>query len=271
MQLIVGRIPFLVCAPYFHASFSGAPRGVIFVDGTPSQQNQKLREGLTHLAPSSSIAYGQHPELYSILPELCTGSTLEIRSVKLFSQVPWEGLHGKPVHLSPQSATSSHLLRVIAGLRWSIEPKWIRSPWGTEPCVARLLIGDEALLESTQDQWAYSYDLASLWQDWHGLPFVFGIWMVHHSVLESAPLAQLLGEYRAHLKQSVESFRQNPQIALDHWLNVYPSKLSRDFLMQYFQVVDYGFSQAQKQSLQLFLELSAQLDLIPNAPALRFL
>lgn len=271
MQLIVGRIPFLVCAPYFHEALEQPPEGVIFRDGPPSFQNQNLREGLVHLAPSSSFAYGQDSGLYGILPELCTGSTLEIRSVKMFSQLPWEALNGQPVHLTPQSATSVHLLKLIAGQFWGVQPRWIETPWGQTPCAARLLIGDEALLESEKGVWPYMYDLASLWQDWQGLPFVFGIWIVHHRAFESPELIPVLTRYRNHLAASVESFRENPGRALDRWLRVFPSPLSRDFLLRYFQIVDYGFSAAQKKSLEQFLKLCAEAGLIKQAPALRFL
>lgn len=271
MQLIVGRIPFLVCAPYFHASLDEVPEGVRFIDGPPSFQNQKLREGLVHLAPSSSFAYGQNPGLYGILPELCTGSSLEIRSVKLFSKVPWQELNNAQIHLTPQSSTSIHLLKLISQRFWKISPHWVIQPWGDVPCSARLLIGDEALLETAKANWEYTYDLASLWQEWHGLPFVFGIWIVHHSAWESPQLANSFATFRTHLSSSVEAFRKDPESALAHWMQHYPTELSLDFLQQYFQIVEYGFSDLHKKSLQLFLQLSAEEGLIPSAPPLRFL
>jgi chorismate dehydratase len=271
LQLTVGRIPFLVCAPYFFRSFSPSEGKISFLDGSPSEQNLRLASAKIHLAPSSSYAYAQNPDLFWILPDVCTGSTLEVRSVRLFSNVPLQELDQKSIHLTPQSATSSHLLKLLLGMWKKISPRWVESPWGTEPCAARLLIGDEALIESQANSWAYSYDLATLWQEWQGLPFVFGMWIVHHSAVDSPVLNPLLQEYRAGLIANVEEFRRDPVHALTDWLRVYPTSLSLEFLLQYYGVMDYRFTTEHKKSLELFYSLCAVAGLIERAPALRFL
>lgn len=270
MKLIVGRIPFLVCTPFFHRGLSTPISGVKYLDGTPSFQNKNLAEGLIHLAPSSSFAYGLHPEKYWILPELCTGSTLEIRSVKLFSKVPFSELQGKKVHLSPQSATSVQLLRLLTEVWKGIFPLWSEAPWsGNED--ARLLIGDQALEEETLHSWKYSYDLASLWQEWQQLPFVFGIWIVNREVANSQDRLPILSDYRAHLQESVAQFRATPAQCLEKWLQHYPSTLKIDDLLRYYEIVDYRFSEAHKHSLALFLELCTKAGYLKENPPLHFL
>jgi len=271
MQLIVGRIPFLVCAPYFFRSFHPSGGEITFLDGPPSLQNSRLAQGKVHLAPSSSYAYALNPELYWILPDVCTGSTLEVRSVRLFSQVPLHELHQKAVHLTPQSATSVHLLKLLLGHWQQIVPDWIESPWGTQPCAARLLIGDEALLESQRGYWPFSYDLATLWQEWQGLPFVFGMWIVHRSAVDSPELRSLLEQFRAGLIANVDEFRKDPAHALECWLKQYPTTLSLDFLLQYYDVMDYRFTVDHRKALAIFFTLCAEAGLIPEAPLLRFL
>jgi predicted solute-binding protein len=84
-------------------------------------------------------------------------------------------------------------------------------------------------------------------------------------------LAATFSAFRKQLSQSVEAFRKDPESALAHWMQHYPTQLSLDFLKQYFQIVEYGFSDLHKKSLQLFLQLSAEEGLIASAPPLRFL
>ena len=88
MDLLVGRIPFLVCAPFFHG-FLGReqefPR-VRFVDGPPSVHSRGLREGTIHLSPASSLTFAQKPGAFVLSPRLCTSCSFEVRSVKLFCE-----------------------------------------------------------------------------------------------------------------------------------------------------------------------------------------
>jgi len=266
--LSVGRIPFLVCSPFFYNDLQASCAGIFFQDGPPSQQNQALFEGKIQLAPSSSVAYARHPELFWIIPEICTGSTLEIRSVKLFSLRPLSELDGQPIHLTSQSGTSVQLMRLLAENYVGIHPRWIEGPWGSHPCTARLLIGDQALAEEEFGAWPYRYDLATLWQKWQGLPFVFGMWIVHASALEQGTL---LEQYRQHLMDSVKSFRAEPESALETWVRRYPTRIPMDTLLDYFGIIDYRFTDAHKESLARFYSLCQEAGIIERAPALRFL
>ena len=270
--LVVGRIPFLVCAPYFHRALSAPPlQGVTYLDGTPSQHNQQLSQGLIHLAPSSSYAYALHPESYWIMPDFCTGSTLEIRSVKLFSKFPIQDLTERKIHLTPQSATSVHLLKLILRSRFRLEPTWSEGAYAPETCDARLLIGDQALAETKLGHWPFQYDLATLWQEWHDLPFTFGLWIVHRSAVEDARLYGLLQDYRVELQDSVATFQADIPGALEAWQRVYPSQLTLADLLPYYAIVDYRFTPDHKASLELFYRLCAAEGLLAKAPALRFL
>ena len=83
--LRIGRIPFLVCAPYFHASLQGLP-GVTFTDGPPRVLNALLASGAIDAAPSSSFEYARNPGDYVLIPGLCTSGRGEVKSVLLFSR-----------------------------------------------------------------------------------------------------------------------------------------------------------------------------------------
>src|SRR5687767_6752293 len=74
----VGRVPFLVCAPFFHSTLGGA-EGVRFVDGAPSLLNRELHAGRLDCAPSSSIEYGMRYREYRLFPGISTSSRLEMK------------------------------------------------------------------------------------------------------------------------------------------------------------------------------------------------
>ena len=269
--LHVGRIPFLVCAPFFHRMLGLDQPGWDYTDAPPRVLNALLRAGNIHLAPSSSLEYAQSPAQYVIAPDICTSSTLEIRSVKLFSRLPWERLHGQPVHLTGQSDTSVALVRVLSAQYFQVEPVYVEQgvfdPTGQ---VARVLIGDQALSEDAQGAWPYAYDLASVWQQWQGLPFVFGMWIVHRLALEPA-VRPVLDRFLDEVAASVDAFRQDRALALKHWCAVYPADLSWELVLSYYDAVDYRFTPDRKESLRLFYACCARLGLIPSVPELHFL
>lgn len=266
-KLHVGRLPFLVCAPFFHGFLDQNTPKLDWIDAPPAQLNGLLAQGKIHAAPSSSLEYLSHWQQYHILPDYCTGSTLEIRSVKLFSKRPLEALHGKPIYLTTQSATSVALLKILLRHQ-GIEPQYVTIP---EKCEAKLLIGDQALLESKHSPWPFEYDLASLWQDQYHLPFVFGLWIVHDQVLADPILKETLQEFRLELKKSMQSFYQKPAESLIQWLKHYPVNLEMSDLLQYYQAVDYQFSKAHQESLKLFAILCFENGLIAQIPELNFL
>lgn len=278
--LNVGRIPFLVCAPFFHRSLNGLP-GITFTDGSPARQNAWLREGRMDLSPTSSFEYALHPDSYVLLPGLCTAGRLEIRSVRLFAQVPWTDLGGKVVRLSSASATSNALFRILSRQAYGVKPKE-RLPVGVdavigtgadgfaEEILGEVAIGDEALRLAQSGTYTFSYDLAAEWMRWQNLPFAFGLWLVRREIAEGENMRAILNEYAAHVNESVQSFLADPQMALAAWLKVYPSALPMADILDFYSSADYAFTEAHAQSLRLFFSLARQEGLIERVPDLRF-
>jgi chorismate dehydratase len=268
-SLKVGRIPFLVCAPFFHQSLSGW-EGADFIDGPPSLQNQRLRDGLIDLAPSSSIEYAARPDDYVLIPGICTAGRLEIRSVRLFTQRPWTSMQGQIIQLSGASATSNALAKILSHQRYGVRPKWTEFGMvrDSEECMGQIAIGDEALAMAHRGLWTFSYDLAVEWQHWQKLPFAFGMWMVQRKA--AAEKALLLQRYAQHLYESVSAFRANPEQALTHWLRVYPSDLPLMDILDFYSSADYTLTEMHVQSLQLFYAFALEERLIPRIPEFRF-
>lgn len=264
----VGRVPFLVCAPFFHSTLGGA-EGVRFVDGPPSFLNKELHAGRIDCAPSSSIEYALRWREYRLFPGISTSSRAEMKSVLLLSRVPWEELGGKPVALSPDSDTSNLLFRILCSRRFQVKPDIRTGGYVPEggPAAA-VFIGDKALSESLSGRWPHRYDLADVWARWQGLPFSFGLWMVRRQSLSERPVAA--ARYQATLRASLASFRADPGPALDAWTRAYPSALPRELMLDFYRTADYGFSQEHAESLERFYRLAFQEGHLPEMPTLSY-
>ena len=272
MDLLVGRIPFLVCAPFFHG-FLGREHEfphVRFVDGPPSEHSRGLKAGTIHLSPASSITFAQKPGAFVLSPRLCTSCSFEVRSVKLFSRFPIEDLGGKTVRLTSQSQTSVALLKILLQERYRVRPLFIQGLAAEPGDDACLLIGDLALEETERNRFAYSYDLGTLWQDWQGTPFVFGAWIIEKSAL-GAELRPILENYLSETERSIEAFRADPAAALDRWISRFPMNLDKKSVLDYYKIIDYHFTDERKDSLEVFFGYAAKLGLIDKAPTLEFL
>ena len=267
MSLRVGRIPFLVCAPFFH-DFIGREseyREFDFVDGPPSAHSAGLMDGSIHLSPASSITFALKPGAFVLSPALCTSCSFEVRSVKLFSHYPIESLAGRTVRITSQSRTSVALLRILFEMRYGIKPAYVQGFGAEASDDACLLIGDQALEENERGRFEFAYDLGSLWQEWQGLPFVFGAWVI--SKAATAENRAGLERYMDLTERSIANFRANVGASLDRWLAKYPVSLPRSVVEDYYKVIDYRFTEERKQSLALFLGLAARMGLTEqNAP-----
>jgi len=272
MTLRVGRIPFLVCAPFFF-DFLGREQDfpdVAFVDGPPSAHSLGLKNGNIHLSPASSITFAQKPGAFVLAPNLCTSCSFEVRSVKLFAKYPIEELSGKRIRMTLQSRTSVALLRILLEIRYGLHPDYVDGLGAEEGDDACLLIGDMALEENERNRFPFSYDLGTLWQDWQGLPFVFGAWVISKDALTPELKPSLL-RYLEATEQSIQKFGTNPPAALDKWLAKYPVSLPRNVVEDYYKVLDYRFTDERKMSLTLFFELSAKLNLCDPVHRLEYL
>lgn len=271
MTLRVGRIPFLVCAPFFH-DFIGREseyRDIEFVDGPPSKHCAGLKDGSIHLSPASSITFAQKPGAFVLSPSLCTSCSFEVRSVKLFSKFRISELGGRRVRMTAQSRTSVTLLRILLEERLGVKPIYVDGAYeeGDDAC---LLIGDQALEENECHRFEFDYDLGTLWKDWQKMPFVFGAWIISKTALDGG-LRDSLHRYMDATRVSIEKFREDPSLALDKWLKRYPVKLPRQVVENYYSVLDYRFTEARKQSLTKFFEFAKKLGLVEEAPMLEFL
>lgn len=184
--------------------------------GKVTELNHKLNQGEIDLSAVSSFEVARNQDLYYILPDLSVGSDGPVRSIYLFSQVPWEELDGKRVLLTAFSLTSVHLVQFLLQDRGVI---YLSEAQG--PAQAELLIADDAIRRFYEKRDPYVYDLGQLWKERTGLPFVFALWVVRREVFAADPKGVM-----ALYQRLLQSRNQAPQnlkaMAQGHYAGVFP-------------------------------------------------
>lgn len=260
--LRVGRIDFANCTPIFRAlEEGGLAGGVTFVRGIPTELNRKLRTGTVDVSPSSSVEYLENPGLYSYLPDLSISSIGPVGSVLLFSRRPLDELGGRLVAVSPASATSVLLLRILLERFRGLRPTY-GAPGGGEEAV--LWIGDHALQLAAQQRWPFVYDLGSLWFEETGTPFVFALWICRREAFQSDPAAVrdlyrglLLARHRAYRSYTTYA-RESPEA---RWLG-------ETALLAYWQTISYDLTEWHRVGLRRFCEEASAAGLLRGNPPL---
>lgn len=261
MSLRVGRIGFANCTPIFRALEEGAALGpVTFVEGVPTELNRKLREGEVDLAPCSSVTYLADPDRFGFLPDLSISSIGEVASVLLFSRKPLAELNGAHIALSPASATSVMLLRILLERR-DIHPKYETSFDNPD---AVLWIGDRALKEARAGAWPHVYDLGQLWLEETDTPFVFALWLARRDRFDADPL-RFRSFYRLLVAARQRAYRSYTRYAADSEETPW---LTDEELVAYWHTISYGLTAWHLAGLRRFAEEAARLELIPVLPLL---
>lgn len=177
----LGIVNFINTSPiYIPWQEMGPLDGWVLEEGTPTFLNSHLARGKLDAGSVSSYAYGLNADRYYILPDLSISATGPVGSVILLSKVPIEELSEKLVLLTLQSATSVNLLHIILEDFLGIKPIFRTGNFkelSANPLAqAYLAIGDEALRLNSDRDTLFRSDLAKIWLDHTGLPFVFAVW-----------------------------------------------------------------------------------------------
>lgn len=271
MSLTVGHIPYLNCAPFFHhlpdCGFSGS-----LVRDVPTRLNALLAAGRIDLAPASSFEYGCHADRYRLLPGLSISSVGAVQSVLLLAADAIESLRDRTIAVTDDSATSVALLRVLLQEWYGFAGRLAVYPTSEVERIiaaggAGLLIGDRALRAGLSGAAPYIYDLARLWHEYTGLPFVFALWIVHRRAAETkaAEILSFTGRLQASLQRAQEDYAALAQHLAKE------SGFNETALVAYWEAMSYNFGETHRQGLDLFFRLAVRHGLLPAAPPLRFL
>jgi chorismate dehydratase len=193
------------------------------------------------------VAYIPQLKDWKIVSDYCIGSVGPVETVCLFSDVPVQEI--ETVILDYQSFSSINLCRVIFHHFWKKQvvykpatPGYIDQIKGT---TAGVIIGDRVFEQKYGPKpQRYIYDLAEVWTDFTGLPFMMAAWIANKPLPESF----------------IKAFDLANQVGLDNLAAVSAENPYSYFdLETYFrEKISYDVNPEKMQALQLFLELMQQ-------------
>lgn len=209
----------------------------------PSQCARRYENGEADIV---LVPAGALPDLrnYRLVPEYCIGSTGNVKTVLLLSQVPLGQI--KNIYLDQHSMTSVRLIKILAAQFWKINPAWILPDEKAQADMAKLestvAIGNKAFL--MEKSFNYVYDLSSEWNKFTGLPFVFACWIVRDTLSPDSlkSFKDALAWGLAHKKESIENLfdpKEFPGIDIYEYLE---------------KNIEFIFDEQKHKALNLFLD-----------------
>lgn len=192
-KIRMGRIDYMNVWPVYHGfDTEGVPEGLELISAPPAGLNRLLEEGKLDISAISAHAYGLHHNDWLLVPDLGIGCDGRVMSVLLVSRRPFFGLSGATVRMTQESASAASLTKLLfheSDIHVRFETGPVRSPDQLGDRDAGVVIGDAALSSGWQEEFPYIYDLATLWKERSGFPFVFGLWAVRKEVAKKHPEA----------------------------------------------------------------------------------
>lgn len=259
----VGAVSYLNAKPLYHRLTEFAPNVQLEMD-LPSRLADRLAGGELDVALIPSVEYLRGASSgHEIVPGMAIAARGAVRSVKLYTRVPWEQI-GR-LALDEGSRTSQALARVWLDARHGVRPQTIELlpmgvPLAESTADAVLLIGDRAMKAPDEPFWAV-VDLAEAWNELTGLPFVFAFWVARAGVdLGDLPeaLAQSRAEGLAHADELARQF--GPPLGLD-------VATCYDYLTR---SLSYDLGEPELAGLRRFARMAAALGLAPEGVDLVF-
>ncbi len=270
-MLSLGRIEFINVAPVYYALENGIlPHDFTFIRDTPAHLNEKMQAGELTVSSCSSIEFARRWRSYVLAKDLCIASHAPVLSVLLLAKKDISQWNGANILISGQSHTSVILTKLILSRRYGFTNTYTTGDVshtienGNIPDVI-LTIGDEALRLRHTSFYPCIYDLASLWKDWTGLPFVFALWIARKDAVVNLSC------------DPTEAVRKSRDYGLSHLSEVIRSvqgktPLTEEELRTYYtQSLTYSLGDRELEGLTRFYAMAYESGHLAEQPTLRFL
>lgn len=259
----VGAVSYLNARPLYHRLTEFAPEVELHLD-LPSLLADRLAAGDLDVALVPSVEYLRGVASgMTIVPGFAIAARGAVRSVKLFSRVPFGRI--ERLALDEGSRTSQALALIwldeVHGVRPPrVEPLPMGVPAMESTADAVLVIGDRAM-KVPEAEFHATVDLAEAWNVLTGLPFVFALWVARPGV-DLGDLPEALERSRteglAHAPEIAAEW--GPRLGLDVATCV-------DYLTR---VLSYDLGEPELAGLRLFACKAAALGLAPGGVDLVF-
>jgi chorismate dehydratase len=241
-QYSISAVSYLNTKPFLHGLEISTIKNIIKLSlDIPTIVAQKLlnNEVDIGLVPIAVIPQLNNPQIIS---PFCIGANGNVKTVCLFSNVPIEEIN--TIHLDYQSRTSVLLVQLLMREYWKKEVTFLPAFDGYENAIknniAAVIIGDRAI--DALGKWKYEYDLAHIWKQHTGLPFVFAAWVSNKEIdvdfLDGFNAALQIG--LSNKSQLIEKYKNynSPNFTVEEYWN---------------SNIQYYLDNDKKQALELFL------------------
>jgi chorismate dehydratase len=244
----------------------------------PSKCANALAAGAADIGIIPVFTYAKIPNLV-VVPDVAIASRGPVRSILLISKKPLEAV--KTVAVDTSSRTSVALTQVIL-TRWyggqrelvPLDPDIHKM---LHRCDAALLIGDPALVISETPSILdnaggngelYVFDLAELWVEKTGKPFVFAVWAMREQALrECNPKLDVAAIFQ----QSRDCGLLPANVAAIARERSPRLKLSEQAIVEYLtKNIHYKLDRECLEGLGMFFEYSHECGLVERVPKLNF-
>ena len=248
MSLRVGRIPYLICEPFY---FDTERRGMQLVDTMPQRAAEEIEQGVIDAALVPVVDTFGKEDVLQPVGGFCIASTDRAGSVFLYSKVPIEELGGARIGLIEDSKTSVKLLEVLLKLKYQVEPgEYVGL---RDEHDAFMVMGDRGLRQRRGARgFAHRYDLGEEWFNWTRLPFVYARWMARQGI-DSKELAVLEDTLYVGLEDGVDTLYHIAEPRENLLM------LPRD-VVEYVQGIRFYLGMTEQKSMRTFREYMEQLD-----------
>ncbi len=241
----LGLVNYFNTAPLRYRLEDLLPPEIEILYAPPAVLNDLIVRGELEAGLISSLAYARHQEDLILLPDVSISATGRVGSVLFFYRGPLEDLSGRTVVLSPESATSVALLKLLLEDFYGLRPRY-RTGRADPREAGYLAIGDEALSLRKNPPFPEVLDLGGIWTEKTGLPFVFAVLAVRR---------EAAGPFRETLKALAEALYLSRAAGLAHLEEIAedrPPELSPAEALSYLLGLEYDLSGLKQEALRVF-------------------
>jgi len=238
-KIRVGAVSYLNTKPLLYGiRHSKLMNEIVLSEDYPANIARQLIEGSIDVGLVPVAIIPKLPE-YFIVSDYCIGTTGEVASVALFSNVPLKEI--THVLLDYQSRTSVALTKLLLKKYWKVHPVIEDATADFRSRIsgttAGVVIGDRAFEQRLQS--AYIYDLGVAWKEYTNLPFVFAAWVANKPLPDDF----------------IEAFNDANAEGLRHIDEVIATLHSPhyDLKKYYIKNISYNLDEKKREGLQRFL------------------